>query len=97
MPHVQILRDFRDRFLGPNRLGSFLVKAYYHYSPPLAHYIARHHNVKQMVRLGLLPMVALAWMALKLESAALIAWVSVLTLTAAGLLLKRKFQAPKYK
>jgi len=89
MPHVQILRAFRDRFLGQNRWGNFLVKTYYRYSPPLAHYITRHNNVKQMVRLGLLPVVAMAWIGLKLGSTALIAWISVLTLTAAGLLLRR--------
>ena len=89
MPHVQILRAFRDRFLGQNRLGSFLVKAYYRYSPPMAHYITQHNNVKHMVRLGLLPVVAMAWVGLKLGSAAIIALFLVLTLAAAGLLLRR--------
>ena len=89
MPHVQILRAFRDRFLGQNRLGNFLVKAYYRYSPPMAHYITQHNNVKQMVRLGLLPVVAMAWMGLKLGSEAIIALILVLTLTAAGFLFGR--------
>ena len=66
VPHVQILRAFRDRFLDQNRLGNFLVKAYYRYSPPMAHYIAQHKNVKRMVRLGLLPIVGGCWFMLTL-------------------------------
>jgi len=89
MPHVQILRAFRDRFFCQNRLGNFLVKAYYRYSPPMAHYITLHNNVKQMVRLGLLPVVTMAWISLKMGSAAIIALVLVLMLTAAGFLFRR--------
>ena len=89
MPHVQILRAFRDRFLGQTRLGNFLVKAYYRYSPPMAHYVTQHKNVKQMVRLGLLPVVAMAWMGLKLGPAAFIVLVSILMLTVAGFLFRR--------
>ena len=67
MPHAQILRAFRDRFLSQNRLGNFLVKAYYRYSPPMAHYITQHYKMKKVVRLGLLPVVGGCWFILTLD------------------------------
>ncbi len=47
---VNILRDFRDRVLLKNPLGSLLVNAYYKLSPPAAAVIAEHDFVRAVVR-----------------------------------------------
>ena len=65
-PHVKILRKFRDRFLITNITGKSFVNLYYEYSPPLADFIARHDNLRMMVRMTLFPLVGISWMALKL-------------------------------
>ena len=64
-PHVKILRNFRDRFLITNIVGRSFVNLYYKYSPPLADFIAKHHNLRMMVRLTLFPLVGISWVALK--------------------------------
>jgi hypothetical protein len=65
-PHVMILREFRDRFLLNNRMGKAFVEAYYQYSPPLADFIAKHANLKTVVRISLLPLVGVSWVALQM-------------------------------
>ena len=47
---LAILRDFRDRYLLPNRLGRALAEKYYSLSPPLARYIDEHDSLKLPVR-----------------------------------------------
>jgi len=65
-PHVKILRDFRDEILLNNSLGKGFVKAYYRYSPPIANFISKHDNLRAVVRLSLLPVVSISWIALKI-------------------------------
>ena len=65
-PQVNILREFRDRFLLDNTLGKTFVSLYNTYSPPLADFIARHDNLRAMVRLGLLPIVGVSLITLKI-------------------------------
>ncbi len=57
-PHLDILRDFRDKYLMPNGFGQKLVELYYRYSPSIAHFIARHKLLKTAVRVNLLPVIA---------------------------------------
>lgn len=57
--HVQTLRDFRDQYLLTNPVSSVLVSAYYKTSPPIADFIDDHPALKPIVRIGLLPAVAL--------------------------------------
>ena len=59
-PQVVLLRRFRDRFLLDNPAGTFFVRQYYRYSPPLADYIARHPMLRAMTRVVLYPLVGLA-------------------------------------
>ena len=72
-PHVKILRNFRDRFLITNTIGSYFVKLYYKYSPPLANFIAKHDILRATVRLFLFPVVGLSWIALKIGLFSMIA------------------------
>jgi len=65
-PCVRILREMRDRFLLPHSLGKRFVNLYYKYSPPLADFIANHDNITILVRLSLLPLVGISWLALKM-------------------------------
>ena len=65
-PHVKLLRDFRDKFLLNNSLGKYFVRNYYRYSPPIADFIAKHGKLRAIVRISLLPVVGLSWVALKL-------------------------------
>jgi uncharacterized delta-60 repeat protein len=60
-PHVRILRDFRDEYLLSSRQGRVLVNLYYKYSPPVAEFITKHKALKVMVRINLLPFVALSY------------------------------------
>ena len=65
-PQVEMLREFRARFLLDNVLGRTFVKLYNTYSPELAGFIARHSSLRAIVRLSLLPIVAISWLTLKL-------------------------------
>ncbi|MBA7527453.1 hypothetical protein ES705_19629 [subsurface metagenome] len=60
-PHVGILRDFRDTYLLPSRLGRTLVNLYYKYSPSAAELITKNKALRIMVRINLLPFVALSY------------------------------------
>jgi len=55
--HVMVLREFRDKYMLTNRLGTELVRLYYSTSPPIADYIARHGALKIATRLALTPIV----------------------------------------
>jgi len=65
-PHVRILRDFRDKFLVPNKLGRVLVNLYYTYSPNAAELVTKNKALRIMVRINLLPLVAFSYSMLHL-------------------------------
>ncbi len=56
-PHVQILRNFRDRHLLTNGPGRVFVRLYYHYSPPAAAFIEDHEILRTATRVLLTPVV----------------------------------------
>jgi hypothetical protein len=64
-PSVVILREFRDRFLLTNSMGKTFVNLYYKYSPQMADFIAKHAGWRETVRVSLLPVVGVSWIALK--------------------------------
>ena len=57
-PHLESLRDFRDRFMMTNHPGRALVRFYYRHSPPLADFIADRDWLRAVVRGLLTPVVA---------------------------------------
>jgi hypothetical protein len=65
-PQVKVLHEFRDRFLLNNTVGKGLVDFYYTNSPPIADFIANHDSLRTIVRVSLLPVVGLSWVALKI-------------------------------
>ncbi len=65
-PQVKVLREMRNRFLLTSSPGRTLVDFYYTYSPAAADFIAGHAGLRAMVRVGLLPLVGVSWIALKI-------------------------------
>ncbi len=63
-PHVKILRDFRGKYLMPNKPGRMLVDLYYKYSPLITSIIAKHGVLKIAALIGLLPFVAFSYLML---------------------------------
>jgi hypothetical protein len=64
--HIKVLSKFRDHFLLTNGIGKRFVRFYYTYSPAVAHFIEKHDRLRMMVRLGLLPLVGISWLALEI-------------------------------
>jgi hypothetical protein len=60
-PHVDVLRDLRDKYLIPTKLGRLLVELYYRYSPVAADFITKHKALKIVVRISLLPLVTFSY------------------------------------
>jgi len=60
-PHLDILRDFRDKYLMPSSLGRKFVSLYYKYSPFAANLIAKNKVLKIVVRIYLVPLVAFSF------------------------------------
>ena len=90
--HVQTLRDFRDTYLVTNPVGRNLVSAYYKLSPPIAGFIDQHPSLKPIVRVGLLPAVAMSTMAVSTTLAQKIAILAGTALVCVALVvcLRRK-------
>jgi YVTN family beta-propeller protein len=91
-PHVKILRNFRDRFLSTNVLGNSFLNLYYTYSPPIAHFIARHEAIRFIIRWSLLPLVGMSWLVLfigPVSSALLTGSFLMLMLISIGLIKRR--------
>jgi hypothetical protein len=57
---IDILREFRDTVLLPDRLGASAVSLYYQVSPPIANFISHHEVLRTVVRAGFVdPIVAI--------------------------------------
>ena len=59
-PQVQLLREFRDRYLMTNGPGRLFVSAYYRTSPPVARRIADSEILRAITRAGLTPVIGWA-------------------------------------
>jgi hypothetical protein len=79
-PQVQVLRDFRDRYLLTNAPGRAFVAWYYLYGPRGAHFINAHPWLKPPVRFALLPLVVGAFFLLYTPPLATIAILMIAVL-----------------
>ena len=61
-PHINVLREFRDKHLITNKPGRTLTNLYYKYSPPIANFISKYKILKIAVRIHLYPVVALTYL-----------------------------------
>lgn len=59
-PQLNILREFRDRYLKSNAFGKWLITKYYKYSPQLATKIKKREKAKAAVRIALSPVITAA-------------------------------------
>jgi hypothetical protein len=64
-PAVEILRDFRDRFMLDNAVTRSLVNLYYQYSPPIADVISSNTTLRPLTRTLLMPVIGSAWLTMR--------------------------------
>ncbi len=81
-PQVQLLREFRDRYLLPHPGGQAFVALYYTLSPPLAAVIASSEVFRAAARVAMAPIVAWAALVLWSPSVGLVALVCAFRLGA---------------
>ncbi|MFX0208655.1 MAG: CFI-box-CTERM domain-containing protein, partial [Candidatus Hodarchaeota archaeon] len=96
---VKILRDFRDKYLMPTKLGRMLVGFYYKNSPFFAVLIAKHKVLKIMVRLSLLPVIVFSYS--MLHFGPINTWIMIMVIFAFPIILisffRRKLRRQKPK
>ena len=81
--HVETLRNFRDSYMVTNPVGSALVSLYYKLSPPVADFIDEHPALKPIVRVGLMPAVAMSTVAVNTtlgEKAAIVGSLALISI-----------------
>ena len=95
---INVLRDFRDQYLLTNPVGEALVELYYNTSPPIAEFIAEHPVLKQVVRVGLEPVIAVSTVAVKTTLAQKVAIVSSMALIpiALAMLTRKRCKGSNY-
>ncbi len=96
---IEILRGFRDEYLLTNPVGTTLVEFYYRVSPPIAEFITEHPSLKPIVRVGLLPAVAMSAVAVNttVDEKTIGTVLLVLISTALTVLLtRRRGRDPRY-
>jgi hypothetical protein len=79
-PGVQLLRDFRDRYLLKNRFGRFFVDTYYRYSPGLAGLVAKHKPIGVLARCNLMPLIGVSAVVSKMNAYAFLVLIGFLLL-----------------
>jgi hypothetical protein len=95
--HVMILRQFRDAYLLPTKVGCAFLDFYWKHSPPLADFIAKHDILRAAVRIGLAPVVGVAYVALHTTTAQKMMLVMVMFGFLAGTYMKvRKFKRKRF-
>lgn len=65
--NVQILREFRDRYLLTSSFGRMLVGFYYQYSPALARFAGKHKSIKALTRFNLVPLIGMSTIVSKMN------------------------------
>ena len=87
---IEILREFRDKYLMTNPVGKGLVEFYYGVSPPIAEFITKHPSLKPIVRVGLLPVVAMSTVVVNTTPAEKMGVVGLLVLVSVALVVWAK-------
>lgn len=64
-PQVEVLRNFRNRFLLVSKWGKSFVKTYYRHGPKLAKFISDNDFFRSVTRSFLWPIIAFAWLSLR--------------------------------
>ena len=96
---IQIMREFRDKYLLTNPVGQALVDFYYRVSPPIAEFITEHPSLKPIVRAGLVPAVAMSTVAVNTTPAEKIAIIGLLALVSVAVAIwatRRRGRGPQY-
>jgi len=96
---IQILREFRDKYLLTNPIGQAFADFYYKFSPPIAEFITEHPSLKPIVRAGLVPAVVMSTVVVnstvseKMVILGLLVLVSVVVAVSAT---RRRGRGPEY-
>ena len=85
---INILKSFRDNVLLTSSIGKTFVKIYYKYSPPIADFISKHDSLRALVRISLLPVVGMSWVALKIGIESTAALMLIFSLSLPGIWIK---------
>jgi polyhydroxybutyrate depolymerase len=96
---IEILREFRDEYLLTNPAGRAFVDFYYRVSPPIAEFITEHPSLKPIVRVGLMPVVAMSTIAVNTTPTEKTAIIGLLALVSAALAIwvtRRRGRGPEY-
>jgi len=96
---VEILREFRDKYLLTNPLGQALVDFYYKVSPPIAEFINEHPSLKPIVKAGLLPAVVMSTVAVNTtpaEKAVIVGLLVLVSVAIAVWVTRRRGEGPEY-
>ncbi len=97
-PQVQLLRDFRDRYLLTHAPGRAFVHWYYTYGPVAAQWLGSHPEVKPMVRAALFPLIAFAALLLNgspFYLASLVMLFGILVTMGALILRRKSYSIPR--
>ena len=79
--HVQILSEFRDKYLLTNSLGRGIVDFYYQNSPPIADYLRRHPGPRKVAGYALIPVTILAYLMLFDRTLLLLLFITFMLIT----------------
>jgi hypothetical protein len=90
-PQVQVLRDFRDRYLLTNAPGRAFVAWYYRHGPNGARFLNQHPIFKPLVRVALLPLVAGAFFLMTTPVSVKIGVLLCLIISSTYVVLRKKF------
>jgi hypothetical protein len=96
---IEILREFRDEYLLTNPVGKGLVEFYYRVSPPMAEFITEHPSLKPIVRIGLVPAVAMSTVAANTTPVKKAAIIGLLVLVSVALAIwakRRRGRGPEH-
>ena len=96
---VQVLRAFRDEHLMRNPFGRALVAFYYKVSPPIAEFITEQPALKPIVRVGVMPAVAMSTVVVNTtpaEKTALVGLPALVSVALAVWVMRRRRRGPEY-